>query len=197
MPDAAISSSTRRHGGWAGAPATSTPQVTGAVASLRDGSCMPRPAFCKLGAVAPRGRGEVVVDASECELAALAALVDGNAGLRLDRRVPPRRGVPLKSAGDAIVGDGAVLQRDAGAICKLQRIDLAQGLLARIDVRAPRRFAYDRVVLVGGEDALQVTGSQRCLVVADDVRGGEVGIGSEEGAAHRMAADERPQAVVD
>src|SRR2546426_6695345 len=126
MPDAAISSSTRRHGGLAGAPATSTPQVTGAVASLRDGSRIPRPAFCKLRAVARRGRGEVVVDASECELAALAALVDGNARLRLDRRVPPLRGVPLQGAGNTIVGDGAVPQRDAGAICKLQRINPAQ-----------------------------------------------------------------------
>src|SRR3954466_4945538 len=67
-------------------------------------------------------RLRVVVDAGHGELAAVPADVDGDAGLGWQLRPAPGHDVVLERAGAAVVGDGAVLQRDAAAVGEEGRV---------------------------------------------------------------------------
>jgi hypothetical protein len=58
----------------------------------------------------------VVVHAGAGELAGVATDVDGEAGLGPQRAPTPSHDVVLQCARAAVVGDGAVLERDAAAV---------------------------------------------------------------------------------
>src|SRR5215216_181613 len=148
-----------------------------------------------LGARAMRRVG-VVVDARGGELAAVATDVDGEAGFGRQLRPAPGDHVVLQRAGAAVVGDGAVLKRDAAAIGEERLVERAQLVGAPVDVAIAGGLAHVPVGLERGEDRLEVAGRERALILADDVRLGEVEGRLKQRRTVRVAAGQRPGAEV-
>src|SRR3954470_22056098 len=96
--------------------------------------------------MSPGVRGQrrvgVVVDTGGGELAAVAADVDGDAGLGGQRGPPPGDDVVLQRACAAVVRDGAVLQRDAATVGEEGRKARAQLVGAAVDVLAAGGLAH-------------------------------------------------------
>jgi hypothetical protein len=62
----------------------------------------------------------------------------------------PAHGVVLDGASHPVVGERALLQRNAAPVGKLGRVDFAQLLLTSVDVLAAARLTGVGVLLVGG-----------------------------------------------
>src|SRR5215207_6262309 len=154
------------------------------------GECRP-----PLGARALRRVG-VVVDARGGEPAAVATDVDSEAGFGRQIRPAPGDHVVLQRAGAAVVGDGAVLKRDAAAIGEEQLVERAQLIGAPVDVAVAGGLAYVPVRLERGENRFDVAGRQGALILADDVGLVQVEGRLEERRAVRVAAGQRPGAEV-
>src|SRR5215218_3766470 len=143
---------------------------------------------------APR-RLYVVVDPRRREQPATSALVYRNARLRWDLAVAPTDRVVLDGAPPPVVGECAVLQRDA-ALGEYELVEVSQPLRSLVEIRTAARLPSVAFGLEGPQDTLHVALGQRPLVLADGAFGVNVGVGGEQGRAHGVLPGERPQAVV-
>jgi hypothetical protein len=91
----------------------------------------------------------VVVHAGARELAGVATDVDGEAGLGRQIGTTPSEHVVFKCSRAAVIGDGAVLQRDAAAVREKQLVERDQVVAAAVDVRAAGGLADVGVGLKG------------------------------------------------
>src|SRR5215218_11510783 len=89
----------------------------------------------------------VVVDARGGEPAALGTDVDGEAGFGRQRPPAPADHVVLQRAGTAVVGDGAMLKRDAAAIGEERLVARAQLVGSPVDVTVAGGLAHVTVRL--------------------------------------------------
>ncbi len=116
---------------------------------------------------AVEGWVRVVVDAGGDEFAGCAANVDGDACFGRHRGASPLGDVVFQCAGAAVIGDGAVLERDAAAVGEEQGVELGEFCRAGVRVLASGGFADGCLGFECGEGRGEVSCGEGSLVVAD------------------------------
>jgi len=102
------------------------------------------------------------------QFAAVAAHVDRDARLRGKFGPAPPNEDVLQGVRPAVVGGGAVLERDA-AVREQELEERVQALGAAVDVAPAGGFVGVTVLLERGDYGVHVAGGQRPLVLLDDV----------------------------